>query len=1173
VAKGWQTNRKLNAIVLAISCCIIVVGLLLMPYMINYFFSPDELIRNTTRALENLTGSKIKIRSAKLSLVEGITFYDVQVLVPPEKLKLEPRFQSDDGRILRADSFQIKLRRDGLFGLKLHIEQILINNPAITLVKLSPQNHWNFHLLFEGSSGKESSRRTFKVGPPVTIQNGRFTLTQIKDNRRITLGNIGFSAQATPRTSDQVYYDLQLSTWTAQTKGPAVSIDFNPQTGEILAGKLETISIKSIEQTLPEPCKSWIRQFNLDGKITISEVEHIPNEKTRLILSLDQIRTNVPLSKEELHHPGSKSYLHLSDLTGKIIFTRKEVVIPKLAGKLNNAPCQIKGTFKGYTTDPNHLGFNLHVICQQLACLDYTDPDQHEYIEKYMPDKLRKFFRDFKPKGTLSLDLLINKKPTPDAKLTLAGKIQPNRCSAEYYKFPYRLNDLTGTVQLANGGFKLIDMTGHSGGGKAVVNGTISEPSQFAEINLEIVSTRTPLDKKLYDTLSPRYQQLWNKFALAGAADTKVTLYQPYGMNQPWHKKIQASLVNASGCYEHFKFPLKNLSGSLVFENDRLDLHDIKGKNNDTDVTINGVVCNFEQPSPLIQLQLTAHKVDIAPPIVDQLPPQSAKIIQECKLAGQLDLNGTLNIEPNKPIDYDFLCNLKNSTLCYKDFPYPIKPFTAQTRVTPRDITINHLSAVHGTQTIQGTGKIQLLGPQSQISLKINADNLVMDTLLYQALDSSQKPIWDMIKPTGEINVQAILDRDSTQKWNWKIDLDLQKSAIRYQSLPALSDLTGHISFIPHQAILRNLKGKTSLNGLFETDGLVKNENGITNVNLTRLNIDQLPVTDGLIAQFADTKLVADLKPQPGGTIACNLKDIIIQINPDKKQSCDLAGRLAFQNVHLDTFDPNPTDAEYTGRLTWNTANADLIVEGEIDLKSFMWNKRRIQNIYAALTKKTRDPMLNIAKLRGQLANGQISGLGKMKIDSNQTTYGLQLTLDNLDAASVLNLDPHQKSINGKLRGELYMHGTLGQKYVRMGGGTLEVTGAEVLKIPLFAEIYHSASNNSPNLASFHDITAQFILEQHKVNIQHVELVGPAISLIGQGNLNISNDRINLSLVAATPKNLNNLPVIPDLMKGASREFTEMEIRGTLDHPTITAKPLSNISETLQTFFNGKTVH
>ena len=122
-------NNKTGLILLGFSSLIILGGLIILPYLVNYYFSPDQLITNITESIENLTGTEIRIGEYKLSLIEGVTFSDVRVLVPREKLEATPEFSRDDGLLLRASMFHVKLRRTGFLGLKFRLGMITVDNP------------------------------------------------------------------------------------------------------------------------------------------------------------------------------------------------------------------------------------------------------------------------------------------------------------------------------------------------------------------------------------------------------------------------------------------------------------------------------------------------------------------------------------------------------------------------------------------------------------------------------------------------------------------------------------------------------------------------------------------------------------------------------------------------------------------------------------------------------------------------------------------------------------------------------------------------------------------------------------------------------------------------------------------------------------------------------------
>ncbi len=1172
-----RKSSRLNTAVFITACFVIVVGLILLPYLINYYFSPDELIKNTTRAIETLTGTKITIRNARLSLLEGITFEDVRVLVPQEKLNLEPDFTCDDAMLLSAKSFQITLKRKGIFGLNLQLGAIIVNNPMFHFVKDAAKNRWNWQMLFAGPLGKPGPRHFLGICPPIGLHDGRIVFTELKDRQRRPLGRINFATEAQPQNNGQ-FYRITLKTWTDESQGPVAVADFNPRTGEILGGVIDTIDLKNIEKTLPDPYRSWCGKLHLSGSITVPEMVYRPGEKSRVVVVLDNVRAKVPLSMAELNNPSEKALLNLFDLSGKIVLRDHRLIIPKLDGKLNGSPCRINGEIPNCTAPIEQADFHLRVAATQFQCPNYLDPAQRDYIEKFIPWKLRCFFHDFKPIGKLDLDLLISrmgqmeKTTTKGSALTLTGKVQPRLLSAEYHKFPYRIDNLVGTLQLSDGGFVLQGITGTTGQGKVTVNGTISEPSKYAKIDLFISSAQTPIDPKLFNALAPKYRRIFDKFNPSGFADTEIELHQPYGENQPWRTQIEAALYGVTATYEQFPYAVSDIHGDLILQNDLLELRDVSARHGKTAITINAKVEGIDKPSPAGSLTISAKNATLDEDLIKILPVHTGQFIRDCRIDALIDLGGNVNFQPDKPIDYAFQCQMKNAKLCYRDFPYPVENLSGRLTIKPRQLIIESATARKGTQSITAGGEIFFLDRQRKLNLNINADNFAVDSLLYDALDPSQKTIWNRLNPSGKIKVRAKVSRNAAEPWNWNLGIDLLDAAIKYKSLPKITGLRGQIVFGPSQASFNNINGLVDQKHPLAMQGTVQTTPKTTTIRLSRLQFTQIDVNRDIFDIIGNDGVFKNLKWTPGGSLTADLNRVEIELAPENRRRWTLDGKLQFKNAGIGAFDSIPTDLDYTGRLLWVEPASRFALAGRLNLKSFNWNERRVSALTANLTKTLDNPSMTIDPIHGFYANGQLTGMAKLKFDRNQTSYGMQLTFDSVDAATALYLNSSKGNIHGKMRGEIYMTGIVGKKYSGIGGGILQITDAEALKVPLMAQIHRNISSEPADLAEFHDITAQFTLEKYRVELPQIELTGPTLSLTGSGNLNLSNDRISLHLMTASPQQLKKLPILPELMQGAAGEFTEIEIRGTTANPLITARPLKNISETLQTFIEGKAV-
>ena len=211
-------------------------------------------------------------------------------------------------------------------------------------------------------------------------------------------------------------------------------------------------------------------------------------------------------------------------------------------------------------------------------------------MEKMIPWKVRSFFHDFKPIGNLDFDLSLSRPSYQPDDVHISGHIIGKGCSAEYYKFPYRVKDITGTVDITNGRFQLNQLHCATDSGTVTVSGTISDPTQYSEVTLNIESKRTALDHKLRNALTSQYQAIFDQFSPTGFADTHIELHNPPGGDQPWETHITAQLLDVSAVYENFRYPANHISGLLKISDNTLELTQLAGRHGQAEFTLSGTV-------------------------------------------------------------------------------------------------------------------------------------------------------------------------------------------------------------------------------------------------------------------------------------------------------------------------------------------------------------------------------------------------------------------------------------------------------------------------------------------------------------------------------------------------------------------------------------------------------
>ncbi len=1185
IKQDKKLKRKI--LILSVSSLIIIIGIILLPYLISFYFSPKRLIRNTTLAIEKFTGAKIKIERAKLSLNGKIIFYNVSVFVPPDKMQHEPMFSSEDAKLFDAKKFEINLKRRNFLSLKFSLKSINVINPKFHLAKIKyPDNRkskWNWEMLFYGITNAERERRQqkrFNVGPKITLQNGQIDLIEISAKNRLFMGQINFTASAIPMKH---FYRIMLKTWTTQNQGPVAFIDFDPLNGRILAGKMESISWKNLELTLPHPYKEFCKQYHLSGKIGMQLVGTEKAEQPQIILILEDVQACLPFSNTNTKNSKSVScnkLFMLSELNGKLIFYRKQVIIDNIQGKLNGAKCVINGIYEGYSSNLADIAFNIRIKADDFICPDYTDPKQYPIIEHQFPWKLRCLFHDFKPKGKVDMNITLTKKKGSSDNFLINGNVILKHISAEYFKFPYRADNITGKILIENNSFKLIGLKGESDGGKITLDGFISEPSKFSAVDIEIHTQHTPLNRKLFNALPPHYQKVWKMFNPKGYGNSDIILHRRAGKNQNWHRKITLVLTKAQGCYDKFKYPINNLSGVMYVENNTLYLRHLQGKDANASLEISGIVQHINTNKPQVNIKILAKNVPIDNTLINALPPQAGQLIRNCQLKGITDFDGELhsnnidktnsdNSDNKSPLNYTFKCKLKKIRICHKDFPYPIENLKGTLTITPKHVIINGVFARKDNQQLRASGKLILGQRHQEITLKIFADNIPIDSQLYKALNPTQKRIWNALAPSGKIKIEATLKQIKALPWKWHIIALPKQCQIKYEKFPPISNLTGVIEFSSNIITFKTIKG-TINNHPIILDGQLKSSNGRLTSNL-KLTIDEMPITEKFLSIFDSSDLTSKLKWTKGGTLRCNLTKLTIEHFPDGKQHWVMIGNLELRGASIAAFSSKPVNCEFDGQIEWQEKRQSFAINGNLTLDKFEWSNRVLKNLKCQITKRINSEMLHIKNITSKFAGGDISGLAELNLTGKQINYGIQLTLNNVEAGKALGIDNNKtQEIHGKMRGQIYLLGKVGAKYFKRAGGTLEIIGAQVLKIPLMQKVYASVKQKPPNLASFHNIILNFTIENYILKFQRITLIGPTLSLMGNGRINLSNKRIKLYLISAPPNSVNGFPILKELIQGASTELTEIEVHGTTDKPIINAKPLKNISDTLKAFSEGQ---
>jgi hypothetical protein len=107
-------------------------------------------------------------------------------------------------------------------------------------------------------------------------------------------------------------------------------------------------------------------------------------------------------------------------------------------------------------------------------------------------------------------------------------------------------------------------------------------------------------------------------------------------------------------------------------------------------------------------------------------------------------------------------------------------------------------------------------------------------------------------------------------------------------------------------------------------------------------------------------------------------------------------------------------------------------------------------------------------------------------------------------------------------------------------------------------------SIREPDTNAFSQSDIDFRIAGNHVYFDPIDFRGDAISLLGDGEMNVETQRIQLTFHAMVGRAQLNLPVIKDLVGGASQQLMLIHVGGTLQDPQVRREALPAVNRALE---------
>ena len=744
-------------------------------------------------------------------------------------------------------------------------------------------------------------------------------------------------------------------------------------------------------------------------------------------------------------------------------------------------------------------------------------------LAAWLPEAGHKFLRVFSPAGTSNIAFdfshdgrFLSKKITGDI----------TDMSFAFERMPYRVNHCTGKVQLDGSHCDFsIQSTIHSQpaslSGYADNIGT-GEPSYRVNLN---VPGNIPIDEKLLASTNaqPTLSKVIHAFNPSGFVSGRGVIERalPGG---PVNKRFDIHMNECSVQHESFAYPIHHISGQVLVNNSDYEFKNLQGRNNTGLVNCNGI---WGETSGL-DLAFQCRNVPLDKQLRQALEPEIQEIWDGFRPRGAVE---HMDVFLKLPIGAQEIDLQVEATFPESDadasnyvsifpiwFPYQINHLTGKLSVGRGRITLMDASGRHHKTRFACGGE----GRYTDTDWSLRLTNLLVTALPVDA---------DLLAavPKSLATPLAQLRFDGLANVNGEITLAGAKIHNEFTPTPGLE---------PGHATQAQFARQSARGGQVQQAGYTKlaayNPPESSMAWDVRINTNQASMLVGL-----------PLKNVFGGVRLTGIYD---------GQNIDCDGHLDLDSMTI--YENQVTKITGPFRIDNKRVTAGKFVE------KFSQNQGTLNSLQTIATTPAES----------------ISGIlhkGVVRLDAHMNTSGkndfyVQSTLaDGCIATACQEIAPGLENVTGHSFATFEMTGDYTGSHSHRGAGSVELRDAKIYELPVFISLLKILNVRQLTRTAFDSGNIDFKLLGERIVFERMEFIGDAISLLGEGEMNLDWD-IDLNFYTVIGRNRLNIPLLSQLYRASSQRTLAIKVDGKLDNPKTHSKVLPEFNENVKRLLNGE---
>jgi hypothetical protein len=723
---------------------------------------------------------------------------------------------------------------------------------------------------------------------------------------------------------------------------------------------------------------------------------------------------------------------------------------------------------------------------------------------------LQRFFNQYQPCGTVAIELQARGSLERLSESTLVGKVYCKDISICNRSFPYPIKQLTGRIDLTENGAVLNNLCGRSGNTEVTFNGWSEDFGPDWKYQIRITSDNMVLDNDLYEALSAEQKKCWSAFSPSGLAAIDYRISRRSRADE--EEILEVKLLGVEAAYSHFPYPLKNLSGRLVFTRDSMTISDVISQVNDCKITLNGKITAYSTDRPVCDISVKAKDVPLDSTLASILSEREGDFYSRFDMTGLADADIKIfTPEQNfSPTSFIAEIALKKASLSWglhmeeaDDFPLVISDISGKANITPELIQIEDFTGRHNQASVSLTGQIW---PGDKIqkphySLLLSAEQTELNDEIISLLPQQLKRIVSELQPVGKVNLAVSLNKTGSGDYpDYEITVDCPGNSINFEPFAyPVKEVTGKLTITKNTITLEDITATANDNTLITS-----------NTSTVKIN-GRVILADGAFSP-----------PLGGAGFSSNRLELS-------------SGEISFAADNL-----------RIGGKSLTMLKADAYYDPS--RRSWM-AKNLVADCYG----------------------GTLAGKFELKRSAEaDLEYLLQVGFDNIDLKQFLSdTNPGGASCNdqttGEMSGVLSIAGRTGECLPYIGRCRLLITDMQLGRLSPLAKLLYVLKLTEPKDFAFEQMIVDSYIKHNDLFLKQLDLSGKAVAFNGSGWIDLQSHNADLVLFARGCRLVAAEPSIwQSLTEGLGQGVVRMEVTGNVYDPRVKATTLPVIKEAVK---------